>query len=152
VAKNQIAAGNVETATLGTNNIEVNLKDSIRWNGEANDGQGEVVPNDAANASDFQSTDKLKAKVPPNLRQENPELTALLEQNQVTYRGKDENGSVLTTVLINFLPIIFIIALIVFMSRQMTRGQQNVFGFGRSRARLNDPERPQVTFADVAGE
>jgi cell division protease FtsH len=34
----------------------------------------------------------------------------------------------------------------------MTRGQQNVFGFGRSRARQNDPERPQVTFADVAGE
>jgi cell division protease FtsH len=34
----------------------------------------------------------------------------------------------------------------------MSRGQQNVFGFGRSRARQNDPERPQVTFADVAGE
>ncbi|HKG26640.1 MAG TPA: ATP-dependent zinc metalloprotease FtsH, partial [Thermomicrobiales bacterium] len=36
--------------------------------------------------------------------------------------------------------------------RSMTRGQQNVFGFGRSRARQHDPERPQVTFADVAGE
>jgi cell division protease FtsH len=38
------------------------------------------------------------------------------------------------------------------MGRQMSRGQQNVFGFGRSRARQHDPERPQVTFADVAGE
>ncbi|MDP9357086.1 MAG: ATP-dependent zinc metalloprotease FtsH, partial [Chloroflexota bacterium] len=36
--------------------------------------------------------------------------------------------------------------------RQMSRGQQNVFGFGRSKARQHDPERPQVTFADVAGE
>ena len=37
------------------------------------------------------------------------------------------------------------------MGRQMTRGQQNVFGFGRSGPQ-HDPERPQVTFADVAGE
>ena len=50
------------------------------------------------------------------------------------------------------MPFLLIVGLIVFMGRQMSRGQQNVFGFGRSRARQHDPERPQVTFADVAGE
>jgi cell division protease FtsH len=152
IALEQIQQNNVDSATIGTTNLEVDLKSPVRWDGDANDGRGAVVPDNAENADDFRQTSKLKAKIPTNLRNENPELTALLEQNQVSYRGKDENGSVLTSLLINFLPIIFIIALIIFMSRQMTRGQQNVFGFGRSRARLNDPERPQVTFADVAGE
>ncbi len=144
----QINAGNTAKAVIGTSNLELDLKSPVRWN--KND---EVfVADNAANASDYSQTSKLKAKIPPLIRQDNQELITLLEQQNVTYEGKDENGSILTSLLINFLPIIFIIALIVFMSRQMTRGQQNVFGFGRSRARLNDPERPQVTFADVAGE
>jgi cell division protease FtsH len=148
VAREQIATGNATTAVIGTSNLEIDLKSPIHWDGD-ND---TVVPKDAANASDFRTVSKLKANIPPPIRQDNSELITLLEQQNVTYKGKDENGSILTSLLINFLPIIFIIALIVFMSRQMTRGQQNVFGFGRSRARLNDPERPQVTFADVAGE
>jgi len=53
---------------------------------------------------------------------------------------------------VTLLPFLLIVGLIAFMGRQMTRGQQNVFGFGRSRAKQHDPERPQVTFADVAGE
>src|SRR6476620_11611458 len=139
----QINAGNTAKAVIGTSNLELDLKSPVRWN--KND---EVfVADNAANASDYSQTSKLKAKIPPLIRQDNQELITLLEQQNVTYEGKDENGSILTSLLINF-----IIALIVFMSRQMTRGQQNVFGFGRSRARLNDPERPQVTFADVAGE
>ena len=38
------------------------------------------------------------------------------------------------------------------MGRQTTRGQQSLFGFGRSRARLYNQERPAITFADVARE
>ena len=67
-------------------------------------------------------------------------------------RGSLSGGSLLTGSLFSFLPFLLFLGLIVFMGRQMTRGQQNVFGFGRSRARQHDPERPQVTFADVAGE
>jgi cell division protease FtsH len=148
IATNEISAGNVTKAVIGTSNLELVLKSPIRWNDE----DEVLVASDAANASDFRATTKLKAKIPPLVRQNNTELIALLDEQGVLVEGKDENGSILTSLLINFLPIIFIIALIVFMSRQMTRGQQNVFGFGRSRARLNDPERPQVTFADVAGE
>jgi cell division protease FtsH len=70
----------------------------------------------------------------------------------VVIEGDTDSGSIWTSVLISFLPFLLFLGLIIFMGRQMTRGQQNVFGFGRSRARQNDPERPQVTFADVAGE
>jgi cell division protease FtsH len=148
VAVNQIRAGNVKHATIGTSNLELELTNPVRWDSE----NEAVVPDSAANSSDFNRAEELKANIPPLVRQDNQELIALLDSQGVTYEGRDENGSILTSILINFLPIIFIIALIIFMSRQMTRGQQNVFGFGRSRARLNDPERPQVTFADVAGE
>jgi cell division protease FtsH len=147
-ALQQIEAGNVTTATIGTSNLEIDLSQQVRWDKDNN----VFVASDASNANSFKPTSKLTALIPPLLRQDNQQLTQLLDSKNVTYEGKDENGSILTSLLINFLPIIFIIALIVFMSRQMTRGQQNVFGFGRSRARLNDPERPQVTFADVAGE
>ncbi len=147
-AVGQITAGNVERATLGTTNLELELRQPIRWNAE----DEVIVAPDAANASDFTASTNLKANMPPIVRTNNQELIALLDSQGVLYSGKDENGSILTSLLINFLPIIFIIALIVFMSRQMSRGQQNVFGFGKSRAKLNDPERPQVTFADVAGE
>ena len=147
-AVEQITAGNVERATLGTTNLELELRQPIRWNAE----DEVLVAPDASNAADFTSSTKLKANIPPIVRTNNQELIALLDSQGVVYEGKDENGSILTSLLINFLPIIFIIALIVFMSRQMSRGQQNVFGFGKSRAKLNDPERPQVTFADVAGE
>ena len=148
VAVEQIQAGNVTTATIGTSNLEVELRQPVRWNGE----DDVIVPDTAANATDFQQAEELKANIPPLVRESNQQLLDLLNTQGVVVEGRDENGSILTSILINFLPIIFIIALIIFMSRQMSRGQQNVFGFGRSRARLNDPERPQVTFADVAGE
>ena len=61
-------------------------------------------------------------------------------------------SSVWASLLMSFIPFLFILGLIIFLGRQMSRGQQNVFGFGRSKARQNDPERPQVTFDDVAGE
>jgi cell division protease FtsH len=147
-AVEQISAGNALSAAIGTSSLDIDLKDPVRWD-EEND---QFAASDAANAASLKPTAKLTAKIPASLQQNNEELISLLTAQNVTYEGKDESSSIFTGLLLNFLPIIFIIALIVFMSRQMTRGQQNVFGFGRSRARLNDPERPQVTFADVAGE
>ncbi len=147
-AVEQINNGNAQTAVIGSSSLDLDLKGEVRWDSD----QNQFIAADASNASSFKPTQKLTAKIPASLQQNNEELISLLTAQGVTFEGKDESSSILTGLLLNFLPIIFIIALIVFMSRQMTRGQQNVFGFGRSRARLNDPERPQVTFADVAGE
>lgn len=54
-------------------------------------------------------------------------------------------------VLITFLPWVFLIGLFVFISRRATQGQQGIFSFGKSRAKLILEDRPSTTFADVAG-
>src|SRR5690348_10540792 len=54
-------------------------------------------------------------------------------------------------ILITFLPWIFLILLFVFISRRATQGQQGIFSFGKSRAKLILEDRPSTTFADVAG-
>ncbi len=49
------------------------------------------------------------------------------------------------------LPILFIVGLLYFLSRAGRGVQNQAMGFARSRARLVSPDRPKVTFADVAG-
>ena len=53
--------------------------------------------------------------------------------------------------LLNFLPLIFFGALILFMMRQAQGSNNQTLSFGRSRARMMPFNRPTVTFADVAG-
>jgi cell division protease FtsH len=148
VAITEIQASNVTTATVTDSSIEIDLKSPIRWD----DDNEQVIANDAENADQFSQESKLKATIPPPVRSENQALIAMLQEHGATIKGKTDNGSLLTGILFSALPFLLFLGLIVFMGRQMTRGQQNVFGFGRSRARQHDPERPQVTFADVAGE
>jgi cell division protease FtsH len=148
VAISQIQAANVTTATVTDSAVELDLKAPIRWDKD----NEQVIANDAQNASDFPQESKVKATIPPPVRSDNQALIAMLQENGAIIKGKTDNGSLLTGILFSALPFLLFLGLIIFMGRQMTRGQQNVFGFGRSRARQHDPERPQVTFADVAGE
>jgi cell division protease FtsH len=142
----QIEAKNVERATLSETKIRVELNDPVRWDSR-NDRINEDAPSDDANVTE---TDVIEATLPQGV--ENPDLLADLEASGAVIEGKTSSGSLWTSLIFSFLPFLLFLGLIVFMGRQMSRGQQNVFGFGRSRARQNDPERPQVTFADVAGE
>ena len=54
-------------------------------------------------------------------------------------------------VFIQFLPLIFFGAILLFMMRQAQGGANQTFNFGRSRARMFMGDSPQVSFADVAG-
>ncbi|MBI2872242.1 MAG: ATP-dependent metallopeptidase FtsH/Yme1/Tma family protein [Chloroflexi bacterium] len=54
-------------------------------------------------------------------------------------------------VLINFLPLIFFGAILLFMMRQAQGTNSQTMSFGRSRARMFVSTKPAVTFADVAG-
>jgi cell division protease FtsH len=49
------------------------------------------------------------------------------------------------------LPFILLVALWVFMMRQMQAGGNKALSFGKSRARLLTPQQKKVTFKDVAG-
>jgi len=53
--------------------------------------------------------------------------------------------------VLTFVPWLLIVLLWVFMIRQMQAGQRGVFSFGKSRAKFYPMDRPQNTFADVAG-
>jgi len=63
-------------------------------------------------------------------------------------------GSIWLSLLFNFLPFLVIIGLFVMMSRraQQMGGGGGPMSFGKSKAKLHDATKPNVTFADVAGE
>ena len=54
-------------------------------------------------------------------------------------------------VLINFLPLIFFGAILLFMMRQAQGNSNQTFSFGKSRARMFVGNSPAVSFEDVAG-
>ena len=54
-------------------------------------------------------------------------------------------------ILINFLPLIFFGAIILFMMRQAQGSSNQTLSFGRSRARMFVGNKTNVTFSDVAG-
>lgn len=146
VAEQLIKDGKVDRVTITDGRIEAKLEKPIAWDAEA----GKLIePVPAQPTRTIAIGDNVQAVLPPV---ENPGLLPMLNQNGVEIVGESGGDSLLSTILVSFLPFLLIIGLIYFMGRQMSRGQQNVFGFGRSRARQHDPERPQVTFADVAGE
>src|SRR5204862_2273477 len=62
-----------------------------------------------------------------------------------------QDNSFWLNILIAFLPWVFLIAIFIFISRRASQGQQGIFSFGKSRAKLILEDRPSTTFADVAG-
>jgi cell division protease FtsH len=61
-------------------------------------------------------------------------------------------GSWVLTLLASVLPVVLLVVVMMYIGRQIQKTSQGALGFGRSKARLYDIERPPVTFADVAGE
>ncbi|MDQ7024052.1 MAG: ATP-dependent zinc metalloprotease FtsH [Anaerolineae bacterium] len=76
------------------------------------------------------------------------------ELGNITYKEEpgDNRSAILLNILLAVLPIIIIVWFLMRMMRSVRSGQDQAMSFGRSRARVSrDMERPQVTFADVAG-
>jgi cell division protease FtsH len=69
---------------------------------------------------------------------------------RVTYQLNEQNG-LLATLLVNWLPMIVIVALFFFLMRQLQASGGKAMSFGKSRARLLNESQNKVTFADVAG-
>jgi len=81
-----------------------------------------------------------------------PQIESLLIQKGATVvNSPPADTNFFFNLLINFLPWIFLIGLFIFFSRRATQGQQGIFSFGKSRAKLILEDRPSTTFADVAG-
>jgi len=106
-------------------------------------------------------------------------VTYKLAGDQITYKTKMEEGDTVRQVLLDagmrqedlpdiktkepsqwgnllriflqFLPIIFIVAILFFFLRQAQGSNNQALSFGKSRARMFTGNRPSVTFLDVAG-
>ena len=76
----------------------------------------------------------------------------LLEQNGITpkYESNAKN-SFMMVFLMNYLPILIIFGLFLFVMRQLQVGGGKAMSFGKSKARLLTENKNKVTFEDVAG-
>ena len=75
----------------------------------------------------------------------------LLDDHKVARDYAGQSSDWLPTLLLYLLPAVLIIGFFVWMGRK-TQGQlSGMTAFGRSRARVHSSERPETTFADVAG-
>ncbi|HEX7734589.1 MAG TPA: ATP-dependent zinc metalloprotease FtsH [Ktedonobacteraceae bacterium] len=73
-------------------------------------------------------------------------------QSQVTIISQQPtDNSFWLNILLTVLPWVFLIGIFFFLTRRATQGQQGIFSFGKSRAKLILEDRPSTTFADVAG-
>jgi cell division protease FtsH len=68
----------------------------------------------------------------------------------VSVRGTGGIGSFFG-ILLNFLPIIFFGAVLLFMMKQAQGSTSQTFSFGKSKAKVFDKDSPTVSFSDVAG-
>jgi cell division protease FtsH len=74
-----------------------------------------------------------------------------LNGHGVNVSFKDQNGTLWLNILFQIAPIAVILALFLFMMRQMQSGGNKALSFGKNRARLLSMQQKKVTFKDVAG-
>ena len=80
------------------------------------------------------------------------EVVKKLTEKGVEIQVKPEEGSPwYITVLVSWLPMIFLILLWLSMMRQMSAGSSKALSFAKSRAKVFIDNKPKVTFKDVAG-
>ena len=64
--------------------------------------------------------------------------------------AKDPDSSMLLVILVNFLPIVLLVGVAIFVVTRQIGANSKSMDFGKSKARLHD-DRKKVTFKDVAG-
>ncbi len=84
---------------------------------------------------------------------EDPGLVERLRKKDVKFKARpsDEDMPSIMNVILNWFPMMLLIAVWVFFMRQMQSGSGRAMGFGKSRAKLLTERHGRVTFEDVAG-
>ena len=79
-------------------------------------------------------------------------LITLLNAHHVQYYSKPVNdSSVWQNILFGLLPWVLVFGVFILIARRATQSQQNIFSFGKSKAKVILEDKPTTTFADVAG-
>ena len=84
---------------------------------------------------------------------DDPQLVQRLTAKDVKFKARpsDEDVPSILSVILNWFPMLLLIAVWVFFMRQMQSGSGRAMGFGKSRAKLLTERQGRVTFEDVAG-
>ena len=80
-----------------------------------------------------------------------PDVTKALQEKNVRFNYKEVKNGDWITILVNYAPLILLVAFWIFMMKQMQAGGNKALSFGKSRARLLTAQKKKATFKDVAG-
>ncbi|MBE8222052.1 MAG: ATP-dependent zinc metalloprotease FtsH [Bdellovibrionales bacterium] len=75
----------------------------------------------------------------------------LVEKNGLTPNYKKIKDSLFVSLLLSWLPFIFLIFIFMFFFKQMQSGGSKIMSFGKSKAKMMDQSKNKITFKDVAG-
>ncbi len=139
----QVEAGNVAEVIFQENQVRGEFKEAVQYPPTDSPLLEEGV--NQQTASGF-STILLTKSIP------DPELAEALRVNNVTIVAQNLEQSPILILLLNFGPILLVLGFFLWTMRRQQGQMGSVFGFGRTQAREYTIERPQVTFADVAGQ
>jgi len=95
----------------------------------------------------FKNGESFRSFAPPSY----DELVGKLLSSGVEVSARDTNSSSWLAHLINWTPILIMIAFLVFFMRQMQGSGNRALSFGKSKAKLSGTQQKKVTFKDVAG-
>lgn len=131
--RDQIQSGNVQTVTVRGEQIDGELKQKTALR---------AAEDDTTQYTHFST-------YLPSFGDE--KLMDMLEANNVKVQTLPESNYNWWTILIWGLPLIFLIIIGIQFFRQMRMQGQNMFKIGQSKAKLQDAEKVNTTFEDVAG-
>jgi cell division protease FtsH len=80
-----------------------------------------------------------------------PQLLPALENQKIDIVTRPSKNFSFGGMLLTFLPLLLLVWLGSRVFRRFASNGQNIFSFGKSRARLYTPDKPKVSFEDVAG-
>jgi cell division protease FtsH len=78
-------------------------------------------------------------------------LVGILRDHNVKIKAEQASQGSIWTAILSWLPFVLLIVMWYFFYRQMQAGGNKAMAFGKSRARLMNPQQKRVTFKDVAG-
>src|SRR5260221_13384902 len=136
----QVAADKVDNVKMEGSQVTGDFREAITW---PVPGSTEAQQTSPATSKSFLTT------LPPI---NDNDLLPLLRQHNVTVRAADPQPSPILLLLFNYGPLLLIAGLLLWSFTRTRQQQGTIFGFGQTKARRYSEERPQVTFADVAGE
>jgi len=80
-----------------------------------------------------------------------PNVMAELIKDGVKVDAKTHKDSLLSTLLVSWLPLIVLFGIVLFVLNSMQGGGSRVMQFGKAKPRVGNKDQPRVTFGDVAG-